>query len=343
MQDTGGHLGHAGPARGLQQFLVRLLQIGFRPFPARYVAGDRQLGKNFAFHVAQGAGMGFHPAACAFQTDDLKLCDPRFSLENALAQRPEPRVILRGYHLIHGAAHDLFGILSFDHGQTRWIHVQNRSVRGDQFDAFRLRLQDQAQAMLALGQLLLSPLALGDVLDRANITNDVARFRTDGGCARLDPADFARSREEAKLTGEFAFFAVGVIPGDQRRGGVIRMKGLPPAFTETLLQRQARDALPIGVGVETAPVRVSRNDSNGVRSAQGAESLLAGLQLIVRGGQLGRAFSHLRHLLQTLPDGDNQERIFKQNPARVFEPSPRTGHQHAVNGLRPENSAHEVI
>ena len=53
----------------------------------------------------------------------------------------------------------------------------------------------------------------------------------------------------------------------------------------------------------------------------------------------GLPFGHLAHVLQAFMDGNHQENILENHPARVLKPTPGTGRQHAKDGLRQEQPA----
>jgi hypothetical protein len=66
-------------------------------------------------------------------------------------------------------------------------------------------------------------------------------------------------------------------------------------------------------------------------------------QALVEPLALRRPFGDVAHLAHAAPDGDEEEGVLEENPARVFEPAPVAHREHAVDRLRPEHAAQEVI
>ena len=71
-----------------------------------------------------------------------------------------------------------------------------------------------------------------------------------------------------------------------------------------------------------------------------------GLRLLPRADLLferGRPRRGLTQFRSAAAARDHQEGIFEDNPASVLQPAPMAGDQHAVDGLRPEDPAEQVI
>ena len=67
------------------------------------------------------------------------------------------------------------------------------------------------------------------------------------------------------------------------------------------------------------------------------------LQSFVQPFALGRPLGDVAHLAHAAPDGDEKEGVLEEDPSRVFEPAPVAHREYAVDRLRPEHSAQEVV
>jgi hypothetical protein len=67
------------------------------------------------------------------------------------------------------------------------------------------------------------------------------------------------------------------------------------------------------------------------------------LQILLEAFALSRSLCNIPHLVHAASDSDPKKSDFKENPTSMFKPAPWTYCQHAINGLRPEHAAQEMV
>ena len=168
MQLAGGGIGiqHHAPValdkdrirRVLEQLAEPLLtrvQRLLGPLALGDVAGDPQRCLDDSGGVTQRCRMGLQPAARSFEPLQLEFERARLAPHDTLQQSRKGGAVLRQDQAEQGPADDLGQRIRLDDPQSRGIHLQERSIRPDEFHTFRLSLEDRAQPVLTRGELLL--------------------------------------------------------------------------------------------------------------------------------------------------------------------------------------------
>ena len=83
-----------------------------------------------------------------------------------------------------------------------------------------------------------------------------------------------------------------------------------------------------------------QRETNGRRQRCDVLRLLARAHLLFEGG---RALGGVLHLHDAAAAGDDEEDVLEDHPGGVLQPAPLTRDQHAVDRLRPEDAAQQVI
>ncbi len=192
------------------------------------------------------------------------------------------------------------------------------------------------QLALAFAQRLFRLLPLGDVFHH---DQEVARVPIDvphqaGGAG--DPEDFAilpdissfhrRARPSGQQLLRILFPLRDIVLERDVHRGALRQLAL--RISHHLAERR--------VYLVKAFVEAHHRHANGRILEDLAEALLARLE---RGGPV-RDRAHFPNAAQAR---DNEKHIFENHPARVLERSQRTGREHAVDGIRPVDSAQEMV
>src|SRR5207244_163158 len=127
-----------------------------------------------------------------------------------------------------------------------------------------------------------------------------------------------------------------------------------PTVAHALFLSDADDLLPARVGVNAPAVGVGFEDADRRGGAERAEPLFAAAQIaspildlalheLMAGLQLRLPVGGAFHIAQTLLDGQEEHAVLEDHPPGVLESPPGGGRKHAVNGLRPEEAAEDVV
>ena len=125
--------------------------------------------------------------------------------------------------------------------------------------------------------------------------------------------------------------AAGELQVIHKQGAVCQSR---QPVVEGVVEQLLFDLLALGYLLQKLPV--ARRELDGALGH-------ALFQALVEPFTFRRPLGDVPHLAHAAPDGDEQESVFEEDPARVFEPAPVTNREHAVDRLGPEHPAQEVV
>ena len=208
--------------------------------------------------------------------------------------------------------------------------------------------------LLRPAQRLLGLPAVGDVLDRSDALRDPAAGVAHHRRARMHPVHVSARRPIAVLVLEFETLPDAVAQFLEDTVAIVGMNRPAPPHTQTLLESETGERLPARVRVKALAAGVGLKDPDRRRLAELAETLLAsgkiggaGQDLLLDRGvgrfELGPAAGNASHLLDPLQTRSHQEHVREHHPPGVLDRAPDAGGEHAVDRLRPEHAAQEVV